>query len=559
MRSCRSLPINDGLSQPLTIIWQDETIITTAIPQITDDFKSINDIGWYGSAYFMTFASFQLIYGKLYTCFSIKNVFLSSIAIFEAGSLICATAPNSPAFITGRAIAGLGSAGINAGFIIILAASLPLHRRPLFVSSYSGMYGVAAVAAPLLGGVFTTKATWRWCFYINLPIGGAAVLAMALFFHPPARNPLSPTTLTFRETISQMDLPGTAVLVPGIVCLILALQWGGAVYDWSDFRVLVPLVAAGVLLGLVFVGIQVWRGDYATVPPRIISQRSVACSTVYVFCAGGALNVLQYFLPLYFQALASLSPLASGYHILPTTLSTVLFSLVAGYGVAKTGYYTPFMIAGSLLLVLSTALIATAWSSTSSAASSLDPAKWITHQLLFGAGAGLGIQQAHTAAQTVLSDADVPTGAVVLIFAQILGGTVWVSVAQNVLAGRLLRGLLDIPGIMTIPGLLDGRGRLLDVGATGLRGLVEAAGGDVGKVLEAYGSSWRGSVLVAVGLATGAAVAGGGMEWRSIKEKGKNVVLEGSVDEGADGEEKGGEEKGVQELMGGNEKDVKVR
>ncbi|KAI0843816.1 major facilitator superfamily domain-containing protein [Daldinia vernicosa] len=180
--------LHDLLGTCLCTFNQDETIITTATPRITDEFKSINDVGWYGSAYFMTSAAFQLVYGNLFLFYSIKLIFLISIAIFELGSLLCAVASTSIAFIVGRACAGLGSAGINAGFIIILAASLPLERRPLFVSSYSGMYGIASVVAPLLGGAFTTTATWRWCFYINFPLGGSAILAMMLFLQPHGKN-----------------------------------------------------------------------------------------------------------------------------------------------------------------------------------------------------------------------------------------------------------------------------------------------------------------------------------------------------------------------------------
>ncbi|KAK3348699.1 azole resistance protein 1 [Lasiosphaeria hispida] len=478
----------------------DETIITTAIPKITDEFGSINDIGWYGSAYFMTFASFQLIYGKLFSFYSIKTVFLTSIGIFELGSLICGAAPTSAALITGRAIAGLGSAGINAGFIVILAASLPLERRPLFVSSYSGMYGIASVAAPLMGGAFTTGSTWRWCFYINLPIGGAAMLATFFYLHLPPKP--SSEAATWQAKLGQMDLLGTAVLVPGIVCLLLVLQWGGTVYAWSSTPVIVLLVVTGVAAA-VFVTIQIWKQDSATVPPRILKQRSVACSTCYVFCAGGALNVFQYFLPIWFQAVQGATAFESGTRILPTTLGTVLFSFTAGFGVSRTGYYTPFMISGASLIVAGAALTTT-WAVSSPAA------QWIGYQILVGAGAGLGIQQAHTAAQTVLAAGDVPTGAAVLIFAQILGGTVWVSVAQNVLTSHLVKGFVGV-----VSGL-DPKA-VLDTGATGLRDVVGAESLDA--VLEVYRFALTRTFLCAAVLAGAALVASVGMEWRSIKAK----------------------------------------
>lgn len=127
----------------------------------------MQDVGWYGSAYLLTTASLQLLFGKFYSFFSIKWVYLGTIAVFEVGSLICGVAPNSVALIVGRAIAGVGSAGIFSGALIILAYSVPLQQRPIYTGLIGSMYGVASVAGPLLGGAFTDKITWRWCFYIS--------------------------------------------------------------------------------------------------------------------------------------------------------------------------------------------------------------------------------------------------------------------------------------------------------------------------------------------------------------------------------------------------------
>jgi len=435
-----------------------------------------------------------------------KTVFVSSIAIFEVGSLVCAVSPKSEIFIVGRAVGGFGCAGINAGFIIILAACLPLERRPIFVSSYSAMYGVASVVAPLLGGAFTTHLTWRWCFYINLPIGAAAIVLVTLCLQtPPPRPPsqMAPSAATCTSKLAQMDLLGTVVLISGMVCLLLALEWGGSVHPWNSATLIGLLVALGVAV-VCFVGIQVWKQDMGTVPPRIMKQRSVVCSAIYVFSAGGALNVFQYFLPIWFQAVRGMTPFDSGTRILPTTLGTVVFSFIAGAGVSFTGYYTPFMILGSGLLTGGASAVAATWRpSTSDAA-------LIGLQILFGAGAGIGVQQAHTAAQTALSDKDVPTGVVVLIFAQILGGTVWLSVGQNLLTRGLVTGLSPLLPDLDVQ-------QLLDMGATGFRRAVGPELQDA--AISVYNDALMRSFFCAVGLGGVAFCASLGMEWRSIRSK----------------------------------------
>lgn len=142
---------------------KDNTIIATAIPQITDHFGTIDDIGWYGSAYLLTTCAFQLFYGKLYTLLSIKWVYLAAILIFEVGSAICGAAPTSSVLIVGRAIAGVGCGGILSGTFTIIGFAVPLARRPMYNGILGGVYGISAVAGPLMGGAFTDKVSWRWC------------------------------------------------------------------------------------------------------------------------------------------------------------------------------------------------------------------------------------------------------------------------------------------------------------------------------------------------------------------------------------------------------------
>ena len=224
------LVIIGGLFLVLFLIALDRLIIGVAIPRITDEFNSLGDVGWYGSAYLLTSCGFMLLMGKIYTFANPKWVYLGSLVVFEIGSALCGAAPNSTVLIIGRAIAGLGNAGLFQGAVVIIVYIVPLHKRPQYMGVMGTVFGIASAVGPLLGGAFTDGPGWRWCFYINLPCGAVVFVLLAIFLHiPPGMFKRNSTT--WKEKAIRMDPVGTLFFLPCIICLLLALQWGGTVYS----------------------------------------------------------------------------------------------------------------------------------------------------------------------------------------------------------------------------------------------------------------------------------------------------------------------------------------
>jgi MFS family permease len=315
----------------------DMTIVAVAVPSLSNQFKQLNDIGWYSASYQLVASCFIFFFARLYTVFPMKTIFLVSMFLFELGSLLCTVAPTSATFILGRAIAGLGSSGIQTGSIVLLTSQLPVHKRPFWTGLVGAGSNIAMVIAPLIGGVLIDAFSWRACFGINLPIGAIASGFVAYAFQMPA-NPPHEAGLPVVEKFKRLDILGTLVFVPAIVCLLIGLQWGGIKYGWTNARIIVLLVLFPVLIG-VFAFMQHRKKEDATLPPRIMTQRSILAGAWYNACSNGILAVTEYYMSIYFQGVRGFSATKSGAMGLPLFAGMAVTALMAGAGTTWMGYY----------------------------------------------------------------------------------------------------------------------------------------------------------------------------------------------------------------------------
>lgn len=479
----------------------DRTIVATAVPRITDDFHALQDVGWYAGAYLITSCATQLLWGRIFTFYSTKAVYLSAIFLFEVGSLICGVAPNSIAFILGRAIAGAGSAGIYSGSTILITEVTPLSKRAGYVGMMGAVFGISSVIAPLIGGAFTDRVTWRWCFYLNLPVGAAAVAALVFMF--PKFAPKQ-SSLSLGQQLRQLDPFGNLVFLPSVICLLLALQFGGTSFAWDSGRIIALLVLAGVLF-ITFVGIQIWQQENATVPPRLFRKRNVWLGTLFAGCLGAVMITLLISLPIWFQGIRGTDAVTSGIDTLPLVLALVFGAIVSGALINGVGWFNPVFFSSVIFMAVGAGLITTFDVDTPTHT-------WIGYQIILGLGIGQGMQLASLAAQVVLDQKDVPQGVSLMFFAQSLGGSVFVCIGQSVFTNALQSKLQAFQGLDVA--------KVIATGATELRNVIP---GDLLRaVLVQYNAALRNYFYVGLSAACFAILPTVGLEWKSVK--GKDLV-----------------------------------
>ncbi|KGO59266.1 Major facilitator superfamily domain, general substrate transporter [Penicillium expansum] len=448
----------------------DTSIVVTAIPRITSEFHSLSDVGWYGSAYQLACAALQPLTGRVYMNMDSKWTFMGFFAVFEVGSLICAVSTSSRKLIVGRAVAGLGTSGILNGAFTIISGCVPMSRRPTMLGLVMGISQVGLAAGPLIGGALTEFTTWRWCFYINLPVGGLVAI-MLTFIHIP-QTPKAKFSEAIRTLPGKLDLIGFALFAPSAIQLLLALQYGGNEFTWHSSQV-IGLFCGAAATFILFLVWDYCKGDAAMIPFSMIRIRVVWSSCLAYGLLMGQIFCASYYLPIYFQGVKGVIPLMSGVYVLPSILGHLFVALVSGKIVERVGYYLPIIVISASLMVVANGLLSTLtpWTSTG---------KWIGYQILLGVARGLGLQVPIIAVQTALPPTQIPIATALVMFSQTVSGALFLSLSDTIFTNSL-SALVPQYAPLVNPQTI------INAGATGFRSTLSDA--QLAGVLVAYAKS----------------------------------------------------------------------
>ncbi|KAI9190721.1 major facilitator superfamily domain-containing protein [Polychytrium aggregatum] len=397
-----------GLALAIFLAALDQTIVSTAIPKIAAEFSDFQRIPWIGTAFLLTTAAFSPTYGKLSDIFGRRSTFLFAVITFEVGSAICGAAATLDMLIVGRAIAGVGGGGIFNLVLIIISDLVEFRDRGKYQGMIGAVFGLASVIGPLLGGLFTDHLTWRWCFYINLPVGLITVIAALLFLNFPH------TKGSITEKLKRIDYLGSIVLMGAIVCILLPLQSGGNVWNWNDPQTIALFIVGGVL-AIAFVVIEVKFAVEPVVPPKVFVNRSIILIYGLAAFFGASFISLVFYLPTFFQVALGKSATDSGIAMFPLVIGVVVCSIGSGLLVSKTGYYTYFFYIGFILMGVGTYLCSLLDINSSNGA-------LIGFLLITGMGVGSVVQIRVLAAQASVNKSLIAIATSLVNFCQTLGG-----------------------------------------------------------------------------------------------------------------------------------------
>jgi EmrB/QacA subfamily drug resistance transporter len=423
-----------GLIMVLLLAALDATIVATALPTIVGELGGLEHLAWVVTAYLLAQTAVIPLYGKLGDLYGRKRVLQVAVVIFLLGSALCGLSRDLTQLIVFRALQGLGGGGLIVSTQAAVADVVSPRERGRYQGIFGAAFAAASITGPLIGGFFTTQLSWRWIFYINLPIGAVALAVLA------ANLPGTGTRARHR-----VDWLGAATLGAGLCALVLVADLGGNLLPWNSSALVGLAVAAALLLGA-FVLIE-RRAAEPILPLRLFADRVFGTASAISLIVGLALFGTVTYMPLYLQAVRGSSPTASGLELLPLMGGSFVTSLASGQLITRRGRYKVFPIVGSALAAAGLALLSTMDLETGRATMYL-------YLLILGLGVGMVMQVMVLAVQNVVSyeDLGVATSAVTLF--RFIGGSLGTAILGAIFAARLDAGV-DLSGLQWPGGRLD--------------------------------------------------------------------------------------------------------
>ncbi|KAI0018864.1 major facilitator superfamily domain-containing protein [Xylariomycetidae sp. FL0641] len=418
--------------------------------------------------------------------------------------------------IVGRAVAGFGAAGIISGGLTIISGCAPIEKRPTLIGLTMGINQLGLVIGPLIGGAFTSYSTWRWSFYINLPLGAVAVLAI-LSSRIPEQIPKPKPLSVLVKLHHYLDLVGFVLFAGTVLQLLLALQYGGNVYPWNSS----PVIGLFCGTGATFLVWFLWnrhKGAGALLPYSMISRPAVWSGGLYQGLLMSAVYGSTYYLPIYFQAINEASAILSGVYLLPTILPQLVMAGSSGALLMKVGYIIPLALFSTVLLSIGSGLY-----------SLLQPNSptgyWVGFQIIAGVGSGTGMQMGIMAIQAAVTGEELSSAMAFLVFAQSLGPAVTLALCQLIFT-ESLRAQIPQQAPTT------DAAAIIQAGATGFRELVSTE--DLPGVLRAYANSVDRVFYLVAAVAAAEVLAIWALGWQDMRKKEEIGKIQGAENEAGD-------------------------
>jgi EmrB/QacA subfamily drug resistance transporter len=417
------LTVFSGLMAGMLLSALDSNIMSTAIPTIVGELGGLESVAWVGTAYILTSTTVTPLYGKLSDLYGRRLLFQAAIVLFILGSIGAGLAQSMLHLVMARGLQGLGGGGLMSMAFVIIGDVVPARERGRYVGLFTSVFAFSAVAGPLVGGFFVDTLDWRWIFWINVPLGAAALVITS-----------SALRLPFARQERSIDYPGVVLLTGAVSTLVLMTTWGGTEYEWGS-PTIVGLGVASVVLTVVFLLVE-RRAEEPLLPLRLFSNSVFSVTSAIGLALGTIMFGASYFLPLYLQVVTGASATSSGLLLVPLMIGVTVSSIVIGRLTTRTGRYKVFPIIGLGVGCIGIGLLTQLGTDTTRAYTSAS-------MLVLGTGMGMALPTISLAVQNSVDWRDLGIATSLVTFFRSLGGAIGLAVFGAIFTSTLRNELPD--------------------------------------------------------------------------------------------------------------------